>query len=72
MTKLVVAIDLRRNQPDAADQIRRIVAADPHRGARIEFQHLGSRHLRVKLDQPGLPDVIETRRGYGYLIAADS
>ena len=30
------------------------------------------RYLRVKLAQPGLPDVIETRRGYGYLIAADS
>jgi two-component system OmpR family response regulator len=30
------------------------------------------RYLRVKLAEPGLPDVIETRRGYGYLIAADS
>ena len=30
------------------------------------------RYLRVKLAQPGLPDIIETRRGYGYLIAADS
>jgi len=30
------------------------------------------RYLRVKLAEPGLPDVIETRRGYGYLIAADA
>jgi DNA-binding response OmpR family regulator len=28
------------------------------------------RYLRVKLDSPGLPEVIETRRGYGYVIAA--
>jgi two-component system, OmpR family, response regulator len=28
------------------------------------------RYLRVKLDGPGLPEVIETRRGYGYVIAA--
>jgi two-component system, OmpR family, response regulator len=28
------------------------------------------RYLRVKLDAPGLPEVIETRRGYGYVIAA--
>ena len=30
------------------------------------------RYLRVKLAEPGLPDVIETRRGSGYLIAADA
>ncbi len=30
------------------------------------------RYLRAKLAEPGLPDVIETRRGYGYLIAADA
>ncbi|ADU49173.1 response regulator transcription factor [Intrasporangium calvum] len=29
------------------------------------------RYLRVKLAEPGLPEVIETRRGYGYLIAVD-
>ncbi|WP_407343335.1 response regulator transcription factor [Pengzhenrongella phosphoraccumulans] len=29
------------------------------------------RYLRAKLTQPGLPDVIQTRRGHGYLIAAD-
>ena len=28
-------------------------------------------YLRTKLAQPGLPEVIETRRGHGYLIAAD-
>jgi DNA-binding response OmpR family regulator len=28
------------------------------------------RYLRIKLDTPGLPEVIETRRGYGYVIAA--
>jgi DNA-binding response OmpR family regulator len=30
------------------------------------------RYLRAKLDAPGLPEVIETRRGYGYVIAAGS
>ncbi len=29
------------------------------------------RYLRAKLSQPGLPEVIQTRRGHGYLIAAD-
>ncbi|HEY0509369.1 MAG TPA: response regulator transcription factor [Blastococcus sp.] len=28
------------------------------------------RYLRAKLDTPGMPEVIETRRGYGYVIAA--
>jgi len=30
------------------------------------------RYLRAKLDAPGHPEVIETRRGYGYVIAAGS
>jgi DNA-binding response OmpR family regulator len=30
------------------------------------------RYVRAKLDSPGLPEVIETRRGYGYVIAAGS
>ena len=30
------------------------------------------RYLRAKLDSPGHPEVIETRRGYGYVIAAGS
>jgi len=30
------------------------------------------RYLRAKLAEPGLPEVIETRRGYGYVIAADA
>lgn len=30
------------------------------------------RYLRIKLAEPGLPEVIETRRGHGYLIAADA
>jgi two-component system, OmpR family, response regulator len=29
------------------------------------------RYLRIKLAIPGLPDVIQTRRGHGYLIEAD-
>lgn len=30
------------------------------------------RYLRAKLAQPGLPEVIQTRRGHGYLIEADT
>ena len=30
------------------------------------------RYLRIKLAEPGMPEVIQTRRGHGYLIAADT
>ena len=50
MAELGGAVDLRRNQPDAADQIGRVVAADPHRRARIELQHVDARHFGVELD----------------------
>ena len=50
MAELGGAIDLRRNQPHASDQIGRIVPADPHRRARIEFQHVDGRHLGIQFD----------------------
>src|SRR3984885_4283233 len=50
MAELGGAIDLRRNQPDAADDIRPIVPADPHRRARIELQHVDRRYFGVHVD----------------------
>ena len=29
------------------------------------------RYLRIKLAEPGQPDVIQTRRGHGYVIEED-
>src|ERR1700687_3011140 len=42
------AIDLRRNQPHASYEIGRIVTADTHRRARIEFQHVDRRYFGIQ------------------------
>src|ERR1700686_2348597 len=44
------AIDLRRHQPDASHQVRRIIPAYAHRRARIELQHVDRRYLGIQFD----------------------
>src|SRR3984893_16296179 len=50
MAELVGAVDLRRNQPHASDQIGLVVPANPHRRARIEFQDVDGRHFSIQFD----------------------
>src|SRR6202048_4143625 len=45
MAELGGAVDLRRNQPHASDQIGLVVPADPYRRARDEFQDGDGRHF---------------------------
>lgn len=46
-------------------------AWDAHYGGVSNVVPTYIRYLRAKLAQPGLPEVIQTRRGHGYIIAAD-
>src|ERR1700733_5552579 len=50
MAELGGAVDDRRNQPDPSDQVRRIVAADAHGRARIEFEDLEARDFGIEFD----------------------
>src|SRR6202049_1168225 len=50
MAELGGAVDLRRNLPDASNQIRRIVAADARGRSRIELQEVDARHLGIQFD----------------------
>src|SRR6185369_11383685 len=50
MTELGGAVDLRRDLPDLADKIGRVVAADPDRGARIELEQMDARYFGIQFD----------------------
>src|SRR6185437_749684 len=50
MAELARAVDLRRYQANAADQIRRIVAGDAHGRARIELWQMHARHFGFELE----------------------
>src|SRR5262249_51039561 len=50
LAELAGAIDLRRYQADAADEVRCAVAADAGGRAGIEFQEMDARHLGIELD----------------------
>ena len=50
MAELGGAVDLRRDQPDASDQIGRVVAADAHGRAGIELEQVDARHFGVELE----------------------
>src|SRR3954453_14678503 len=50
LAKLRGAVDLRRDLPDLADNIGRVVTADAHRRTRIELQQMHARHFGFELD----------------------
>src|SRR6185312_9247570 len=39
-----------RDLPDLADDVGRVVAADPHRRTRIELEQMDARHFGLELD----------------------
>src|SRR5436190_564749 len=50
LAKLRGAVDLRRDLPDLADNIGRVVTADAHRRTRIELEQMHARHFGFELD----------------------
>src|SRR2546421_698374 len=50
LAELGGAVDLRRDLPDLADNIGRVVTADAHGRTRIELEQMNTRHFGLELD----------------------